>query len=219
MDVRITDLFDLNECLERDIFSGLEYPWEALPRIRTFLLEFAKALPDDFEQISEFVWVGKGTTIEKTVTIKGPAIIGYDCELRQCAYIRENVIIGKECVIGSSPELKNALLFNKVQVPHFNYVGDSILGYKAHAGAGVICSNLKSYSTNVTVTDGIRTIETGLRKFGAMIGDNSEVGCNSVLNPGTVIGKNCIVYPLTSVRGYVPSNHILKNNGVMVIRT
>jgi NDP-sugar pyrophosphorylase family protein len=219
MDVRIIDLFDLNECFERDIFSGLEYPWEALPRIKTFLLEFAKTLPADFEQISENVWVGKGTTIEKTVTIKGPAIIGYNCELRQCAYIRDNVIIGNECVIGNSTELKNSLLFNKVQVPHFNYVGDSILGYKAHTGAGVICSNLKSNGTNVKVTDGVRAIETGLRKFGAMIGDNSEVGCNSVLNPGTVIGKNCIVYPLTCVRGYVPSNHIMKNNGVMTIRT
>lgn len=219
MDVRIIDLFDLNEYFARDIFDGLEYPWEALPKIKTFLPEFAKTLPADFEQISENVWVGKGTTIEKTVTIKGPAIIGYNCELRHCAYIRENVIIGNECVIGNSTELKNALLFNKVQVPHFNYVGDSILGCKAHTGAGVICSNLKSYGTQVKVTDGTRSIETGLRKFGAIIGDNSEIGCNSVLNPGTVIGKNCIVYPLTCVRGYVPSNHVLKNNGVMVIRT
>ena len=154
MDVRIIDLFDLNECFARDIFDGLEYPWEALPKIKTFLPEFAKTLPADFEQISENVWVGKGTTIEKKVTIKGPAIIGYNCELRHCAYIRENVIIGNECVIGNSTELKNALLFNKVQVPHFNYVGDSILGCKAHTGAGVICSNLKSYGTQVKVTDG-----------------------------------------------------------------
>jgi NDP-sugar pyrophosphorylase family protein len=218
MDIRINDLFDLNECFERDIFNGLEYPWEALPKIKGFLLEFAKTLPSDFEQISDFVWVGKGTTIEKTVLIKGPAIIGYNCELRQCAYIRDNVIIGNECVIGNSTELKNALLFNKVQVPHFNYVGDSILGYKAHTGAGVICSNLKSNGRNVKVSNGIIAIETALRKFGAMIGDNSEIGCNSVLNPGTVIGKNSIVYPLTPVRGYVPSSHILKNNGTMVPR-
>lgn len=216
MDVRITDLFDLNECFARDIFNGLEYPWEALPRIKEFLLEFAKTLPSDFEQISDFVWVGKGTTIEKTVQIKGPAIIGCNCELRHCAFIRDNVIIGNECVIGNSTELKNSLLFNKVQVPHFNYVGDSILGYKAHTGAGVICSNLKSNGTKVKVTGGTTTIETGLRKFGAMIGDNSEVGCNSVLNPGTVIGKNSIVYPLTPVRGYVPGGHILKNNGTLV---
>jgi len=216
MDVRINDLFDLNECFERDIFNGLEYPWEALSRIKTFLLEFAKTLPADFEQISEYVWVGKGTMIEKTVTIKGPAIIGYNCELRQCAFIRDNVIIGNECVIGNSTELKNSLLFNKVQTPHFNYVGDSILGYKAHTGAGVICSNLKSNGTKVKVTDGTETIETGLRKFGAMIGDNAEVGCNSVLNPGTVIGKNSIIYPLTPVRGFVPADHILKNNGTMV---
>jgi NDP-sugar pyrophosphorylase family protein len=218
MDVKIKDLFDLNECFERDIFYGLEYPWEALPRIKGFLLEFAKTLPSDFEQISEFVWVGKGTTIEKSVLIKGPAIIGYNCELRHCAFIRDNVIIGNECVIGNSTELKNSLLFNKVQVPHFNYVGDSILGYKAHTGAGVICSNLKSNGTKVKVTDGTTTIETGLRKFGAMVGDNSEVGCNSVLNPGTVIGKNSIVYPLTPVRGYVPSCHIHKNNGSIVPR-
>ncbi|HOA55067.1 MAG: hypothetical protein WAP56_00360 [Acetivibrionales bacterium] len=219
MDVRINDLFDLNECFEKDIFNGLEYPWEILPEIKTFLLEFAKTLPADFEQISECVWVGKGTTIEKTVTIKGPAIIGYNCEIRHCAFIREYVIIGNECIIGNSTELKNSLLFNEVQVPHFNYVGDSILGYKAHLGAGVICSNLKSNSSKVKVTNGTEVIRTDLRKFGAVLGDNAEVGCNSVLNPGTVIGKNSIVYPLTSVRGFVPSNHILKNNGVMVIRT
>lgn len=218
MDVRVSDLFDLNECFEKDIFNGLEYPWEALPKIKGFMLEFAKTLPSDFEQISEFVWVGKGTTIEKTALIKGPAIIGSNCEIRHCAFIRDNVIIGNECVIGNSTELKNSLLFNRVQVPHFNYVGDSILGYKSHTGAGVICSNLKSNGSQVKVTDGITTIETGLRKFGAMVGDNSEVGCNSVLNPGTVIGKNSIIYPLTPVRGYVPNCHILKNNGTLVQR-
>ena len=216
MGVRITDLLDLNECFERDIFDGLEYPWEILPKIKTFLQEFAKTLPPDFEQISECVWVGRGTMIEKTVMIKGPAIIGYNCELRHCAFIRENVIIGNECVIGNSTELKNSLLFNKVQVPHFNYVGDSILGYKAHLGAGVICSNLKSCSGKVKVTNGTEVIHTDLRKFGAVVGDHAEVGCNSVLNPGTVIGRNSIVYPLAFVRGYVPSNHILKNNGARV---
>lgn len=218
MSVTIESLFNLKECDEKAIFNGLQYPWEALPKIKSFLLEFAKSLPKDFERIDEFVWVGKGTTIEKTVLIKGPAIIGYNCELRQCAFIRDNVILGNEVVIGNSTELKNSLLFNKVQVPHFNYVGDSILGYKSHLGAGVICSNLKSSGEPVRVKAGNEIIETGLRKFGAMVGDNAEVGCNSVLNPGTIIGKNSIVYPLTPVRGFVPENHILKNNGELVAK-
>jgi NDP-sugar pyrophosphorylase family protein len=218
MELIIERLLNLEECLEKTIFDGLQYPWEALPKLKHFLLEFAKGLPGDFERMDEFVWVGKGTKIEKTVLIKGPAIIGRDCELRQCAFIRENVIIGNECVIGNSTELKNAFLFNKVQVPHFNYVGDSILGHKAHLGAGVICSNLKSDRTAVKLVYGNEFINTGLKKFGAIVGDNVEVGCNSVLNPGTVIGKNSVIYPLTSVRGYIPENHILKNNNVLVPR-
>ena len=219
MNLTIESLFDLNECFEKSIFDGVNYPWEVFSKIKTYLLEFAQTLPKDFERVDEFVWIGKGTTIEKTVCIKGPAIIGYNCELRQCAYIRENVIIGNEAVIGNSTELKNSLLFNKVQVPHFNYVGDSILGYKSHLGAGVICSNLKSNGQPVRIRHENECIETGLRKFGAIVGDHAEVGCNSVLHPGTVIGKNSIVYPLTPVRGYVPENHILKSNGVTVERT
>ncbi len=219
MNLTIESLFDLNECFERSIFDGVNYPWEVFSRIKTYLLEFAQTLPKDFERVDEFVWIGKGTTIEKTVCIKGPAIIGYNCELRQCAYIRENVIIGNEAVIGNSTELKNSLLFNKVQVPHFNYIGDSILGYKSHLGAGVICSNLKSNGQPVRIRYENECIETGLRKFGAIVGDLAEVGCNSVLHPGTIIGKNSIVYPLTPVRGYVPENHILKSNGVTVERT
>lgn len=211
-------LLNLAECFEKSIFDGLQYPWEALKEIKSFLLEFAKGLPGDFERIDEFVWVGSGTKIEKTAMIKGPAIIGHDCEIRHCAFIRENVIIGNECVIGNSTELKNSLLFNKVQVPHYNYVGDSILGYKAHLGAGVICSNLKSDGTAVRLTYNGGCIETGLRKFGAVVGDNVEVGCNSVLNPGTVIGRNSRIYPLTPVRGFIPENHILKNNNVLVSR-
>lgn len=218
MNIKIEDLFDLNECFERAIFDGVQYPWEVFAKIKTFLPEFAKTLPADFEQIAEHVWVGKGTTIERTVTIKGPAIIGYNCEIRQCAFLRENVIIGNEVVVGNSTEIKNSLLFNRVQVPHYNYVGDSILGCKAHLGAGVICSNLKSNGQSVRVRDGADCIETGLRKFGAIVGDYSEVGCNSVLHPGTIIGKNSIVYPLTPVRGYVPEKHILKNNGACVPR-
>lgn len=218
MNLTVDALLNLNECLEKAIFKNLKHPWEALPRIKAFLLEFSETLPADFEQIGQYVWVGKGTTIESSALIKGPAIIGCGCEIRQCAYIRENVIIGNEAVVGNSTELKNALLFNKAQVPHFNYIGDSILGYKAHLGAGVICSNLKSNGENVKVRVGAESIETGLRKFGAIVGDNAEVGCNSVLNPGTVIGRNSIVYPLTPVRGYVPEKHILKSNGELVTR-
>jgi len=218
MNLYVDSLFDLSECSEKAIFEGVKYPWEVLSKIKTFLIRFSKSLPADFERIGEFVWVGKGTTMEKTVCIKGPAIIGYNCEIRQCAYIRENVIIGNEVVVGNSTELKNSLLFNKAQVPHFNYVGDSILGYKAHLGAGVILSNLKSIGETVKIKNETEYIETGLRKFGSMIGDHAEIGCNSVLNPGTVIGKNSIVYPLTSVRGYVPENYILKNTGELVAK-
>ncbi|MGE5613582.1 MAG: UDP-N-acetylglucosamine pyrophosphorylase, partial [Bacillota bacterium] len=199
MELAIAELLNLEECFEKSIFDGLQYPWEVLPKIKTFLLEFAKGLPGDFERIDEYVWVGSGTKIEKTVLIKGPAIIGHDCEIRHCAFIRENVIIGNECVIGNSTELKNSLLFNRVQVPHFNYVGDSVLGYKSHLGAGVICSNLKSVGTAVRLKYNGDIIETGLRKFGAIVGDNVDVGCNSVLFPGTVIGRNSIIYPLTAV--------------------
>jgi NDP-sugar pyrophosphorylase family protein len=218
MNLTVENLLNLDECLEKDIFKGLGYPWEALSRIKTFLLEFSRNLPGEFEQIDQYIWVGKGTTIEKSALIKGPAIIGSNCEIRQCAYIRENVILGNGVVIGNSTELKNSLLFNKAQVPHFNYVGDSILGFKAHLGAGVICSNLKSNGEPVKVKVGADCIETNLRKFGAIVGDNAEVGCNSVLNPGTVIGRNSIVYPLTSVRGFVPGNHILKSSGELVAK-
>ena len=216
MNISVDELLNIKETDARAIFEGVKYPWEALAKIKDFILEYAKKLPDDFERIDEFVWVGKGTTIDKSVLIKGPAIIGYNCEIRQCAYIRENVIIGNDVVVGNSSEVKNSILFNKVQVPHYNYVGDSILGYKSHLGAGAITSNLKSNGTLVTVKYGTEKIETGLRKFGAILGDLAEVGCNSVLNPGTIIGKDSIVYPLSSVRGYVPNNSILKNNGEIV---
>lgn len=216
MNISVDELLNIKETDARAIFEGVKYPWEALAKIKDFILEYAKNLPDDFERIDEFVWVGKGTTIDKSVLIKGPAIIGYNCEIRQCAYIRENVIIGNDVVVGNSSEVKNSILFNKVQVPHYNYVGDSILGYKSHLGAGAITSNLKSNGTLVTVKYGTEKIETGLRKFGAILGDLAEVGCNSVLNPGTIIGKDSIVYPLSSVRGYVPNNSILKNNGEIV---
>lgn len=216
MKVSVTELLNIEELDARAIFEGVKYPWEALTKIKDFIFEYAKNLPRDFERINEFVWIGKGTTIEKNVLIKGPAIIGYNCEIRHSAYIRDNVIIGNNVVIGNSSEIKNSILFNKVQVPHYNYVGDSILGYKAHLGAGTITSNLKSDGTLVKVKYGTDIVETGLRKFGAIVGDSAEVGCNSVLNPGTIIGKDSIVYPLSSVRGYIPEKSILKSNGEIV---
>jgi len=218
MKISVDELLNLEELDTRAIFEGVKYPWEALTKIKNFIFEYAKNLPSDFERIEEFVWVGKGTTMEKSVLIKGPAIIGYNCEIRHSAFIRENVIIGNDVVVGNSTEIKNSILFNKVQVPHYNYVGDSILGYKSHLGAGVITSNLKSDGTLVKVKYGTDNIETGLRKFGAIVGDLSEVGSNSVLNPGTIIGKNSIVYPLSSVRGYIPEKSILKNTGEIVDR-
>lgn len=218
MSISVNELFTLKELDAQAIFEGIKYPWEVLTKINAFILEYAKTLPKDFERIDEFVWVGKGTTIEKSALIKGPAIMGYNCEIRHCAYIRGNVIIGNNVVVGNSTELKNSILFNKVQVPHYNYVSDSILGYKAHLGAGAITSNLKSNGTLVKVKCGDDIIETGLRKFGAILGDSAEVGCNAVLNPGTILGKDCIVYPLSSVRGYVPDNSILKNSGEIIAK-
>lgn len=216
MGISVDELFTLKEIDAQEIFEGVQHPWEVLTRINSFILEYAKTLPDDFEKIGECVWVGKGTSIEKSALIKGPAIIGYNCDIRHAAYIRGNVIIGNDVIVGNSTEVKNSILFNKVQIPHFNYVSDSVLGYKAHLGAGAITSNLKSNDTLVTVKYGNDRIETGLRKFGALLGDFAEVGCNAVLNPGTILGKSSIVYPLTSVRGYVPEQSILKNTGDIV---
>jgi NDP-sugar pyrophosphorylase family protein len=218
MTISVERLFDLSEFTPNAIFEGIRYPWDALCRIKDFILEYSKQLADDYERISEFVWVGKGTTIEKTAMIKGPAIIGYNCEIRHGAYIRENVMIGNKAVVGNSTEIKNSILFNNAQAPHFNYVGDSILGYKAHIGAGVICSNLKSTGGHVKIKYDAGYIETGIRKLGAILGDHAEVGCNSVLNPGTVIGRHSIVYPLSSVKGYIPEKRILKQNGEIVER-
>jgi NDP-sugar pyrophosphorylase family protein len=213
MAVTVDSLFGSAVLEAFPVFDGLRYPWEALAKLKAFILEYSARLPGDYERIAEFVWVGKGTVIEKSVLIKGPAIIGRDCELRHSAFIRENVLIGDHAVVGNSTEIKNSILMTGAQAPHFNYVGDSILGHKAHIGAGVILSNLKSDGSNIRVKYNNETIETGLRKFGAILGDNAEVGCNSVLNPGTVIGKNSTVYPLSSVRGVIPENSIYKSGG------
>lgn len=216
---KIENLYTLSETVAAQIFEGAEYPWEVLSRIKDFILELGNSLPGDrYEKRGENVWVAKSAKIFPSAYINGPAIIDEDAEVRHCAFIRGNAIVGKGAVVGNSTELKNVILFNKVQVPHYNYVGDSILGYKAHMGAGSITSNVKSDKTLVVVKSGAERIETGLKKFGAMLGDNVEVGCNSVLNPGTVIGKGASVYPTSSVRGYVPENSIYKQEGEVVLR-
>ena len=209
------DLFDLSECEHAKIFGGCEFAWDALKRIKEFVNDNVKPELNNecvgSAWIGTDVFIGAGTTVEDGVMIKGPAIIGQNCEIRHGAYIRENVIIGDDCVIGNSCELKNSLLFNGCQVPHFNYLGDSILGHKAHLGAGVILSNLKVVAGNVVLKHDGRTIDTGLRKFGALVGDHVDIGCNSVLNPGTVIGRNSMMYPCTNWRGVVPADRIVKN--------
>ena len=209
---KISQLYDLGETIAAELFAGLPYPWEALPKISDFIKKLGPTLdPEVYEQRGENIWVAKSATVAPTAFLNGPLIIDEDAEIRHCAFIRGNAIVGKGSVVGNSTELKNVVIFNSVQVPHYNYVGDSILGYKSHMGAGSITSNVKSDKTLVVVKDHDEKIETGLKKFGAMLGDYVEVGCNSVLNPGTVIGSHTNVYPLSSVRGVVPANSIYKN--------
>lgn len=212
-----TELFEKGHSLaEKQIFE-CEYPWQVLPLIKEIILEIGKTLPADrYDNPSEGVWIAKSAKVSPSASISGPCIIGEDTEIRQCAFIRGSALIGDGCVIGNSTELKNCIIFDCCQVPHFNYVGDSILGYKSHMGAGSITSNVKSDKTLVCVRAGEERIETGLKKFGAMLGDFVEVGCNSVLNPGTVIGPHSNVYPLSSVRGAVPANSIFKAAGNIV---
>ena len=214
---RIENLYNLEQTIAKDIFEGVTYPWEVLPKIEEFIKELGNTLSsEEYEKRGEDIWIAKTATIAPTAYIKGPAIIGKNAEIRHCAFIRGKAIVGEGAVVGNSTELKNVILFNKVQVPHYNYVGDSILGYKAHMGAGSITSNVKSDKKLVVVKNKEEKIETGLKKFGAMLGDNVEIGCGSVLNPGTVIGKNTNVYPLSSVRGVVPSNSIYKKQNEIV---
>ena len=209
--IQIKDLYDLNETIAKDLFEGKTYPWEVLPEIGDFVMKLGETLSDDFEHPEENIWIHKSVKIAKTATLNGPLIIDADTEVRPGAFIRGNVLVGKNCVVGNSTELKNVVLFNTVQVPHYNYVGDSILGTHSHMGAGSITSNVKSDKTLVVVKNDGEEIETGLKKFGAMIGDYVEVGCNSVLNPGTVVGRNTNIYPLSPVRGVVPENSIYKS--------
>ena len=209
--IQIKDLYDLNETIAKDLFEGKTYPWEVLPEIGDFVMKLGATLSDEFDHPEENIWIHKSVKIAKTATLNGPLIIDADTEVRPGAFIRGNVLVGKNCVVGNSTELKNVVLFNTVQVPHYNYVGDSILGTHSHMGAGSITSNVKSDKTLVVVKNAGEEIETGLKKFGAMIGDYVEVGCNSVLNPGTVIGRNTNIYPLSPVRGVVPENSIYKS--------
>ncbi len=216
-DFTISNLLDLKETIAAELFEGKTYPWEVLPEIGDFIVKLGKTLsPKEYDYQEGDIWIAKSAKVAQTACINGPVIIGKDAEVRHCAFIRGKAIIGEGAVVGNSTELKNAVLFNKVQVPHYNYVGDAVLGYKSHMGAGSICSNVKSDKKLVVVKDGEERVETGLKKFGAMLGDNVEVGCGSVLNPGTVIGRNCNIYPLSSVRGCVPADSIYKSAGEVV---
>ncbi len=213
----VKELFDLSHSLAGDFLAGFTYPWEALPHIREEILKLIGTLPkEEYMEAAPQVWIHKTVTVAPTASLAGPAIIGPKTEIRPGAFIRGSALVGADCVVGNSVELKNVIIFDHVQVPHYNYVGDSVLGYGAHMGAGAVTSNIKSDRTNVVVRDGSERFETGLRKMGAVLGDNVEVGCNSVLNPGTVIGPGSRVYPLSSVRGFIPPRHIYKNSGEIV---
>lgn len=213
----IKNLYSLSQTIASSIFEGATYPWEVLPKIKEFIVTLGNSLDSDiYEYKGENIWIAKSAKVAPTAYIAGPTIIGEDTEIRHCAFIRGNAIVGNHCVVGNSTELKNVILFNNVQVPHYNYVGDSILGYKSHMGAGSITSNVKSDKKLVIVKNAAECFETGLKKFGTMIGDGVEVGCNSVLNPGTVIGKNSNIYPLSCVRGVIPENSIYKNKNEIV---
>ena len=221
VNAEIKNMYTLEETIAKELFEGKTYPWEVLPEISDFIKKLGPTLPKDrFDQIGEDIWVAKSATVFDSAYLHGPLIIDENAEIRQCAFIRGNAIVGKDCVVGNSTELKNVVLFNHVQVPHYNYVGDSVLGFYSHMGAGSITSNVKSDKTLVVVKDreNGEEIETGLKKFGAMLGDHVEVGCNSVLNPGTVVCKNSNVYPLSPVRGVVPPNSIFKAPGNVVTK-
>jgi len=216
-ELTVKELYTLDETIARDIFEGVTYPWEVLPKISEFILRLGETLPEeDYDKVGEDVWIAKSAEVFESAYIHGPAIIGKDAQVRQCAFIRGNAIVGEGAVVGNSTELKNVILFNKVQVPHYNYVGDSILGYKAHMGAGSITSNVKSDKKLVVVKTPEGNIETGMKKFGAMLGDEVEVGCGTVLNPGSVVGRHTNIYPLSSVRGFVPAGSIYKKQGEVV---
>ncbi len=216
--LKTTDLYDLSHSMAGDYLAGFEYPWQALGGIKALILSLGPELDADYVQVSPQVWVHKTAVVAPTAYLGAPCIIGANTEVRHCAFIRGSALVGAGCVVGNSVELKNVILFDNVQVPHYNYVGDSILGYKSHMGAGSLTSNVKSDKTLVVVKDGREQIPTGLKKFGAMVGDFVEVGCNSVLNPGTVVGRNTNIYPTSCVRGVVPADSIWKTGGVVAAK-
>ncbi|MEE5989583.1 MAG: Bifunctional protein GlmU [Firmicutes bacterium ADurb.Bin354] len=216
---KIENLYDLTQTIAAPLLQKVTYPWEALAMIGDFIKELGNTLdPDKFEKRGEDIWVAKSAKVAPTACLNGPLIVDEEAEIRHCAFVRGKAIVGKNCVVGNSTELKNVILFNNVQVPHYNYVGDSILGYKSHMGAGSITSNVKSDKTLVVVKDEDEQIATGLKKFGAMLGDYVEVGCNSVLNPGTVIGRHTSIYPTSCVRGVIPEGSIYKKCGEIALR-
>ena len=218
--ITIQNLFDLSHTLAANYLCGFAFPWDALSGLSEYIVALGKTLDHhQYDNPRENVWIAKSATVAPSAVIGAPCIIGHGAEIRHCAYIRGSALIGENAVVGNSCELKNCILFDGVQVPHFNYVGDSILGYKAHMGAGSVTSNVKSDKTNVTVRTPNGLIETGRRKLGAMVGDMVEIGCNCVLNPGTVIGRGSSVYPLTSVRGFIPEGHIAKSTPELVLKT
>lgn len=218
--IEIKALFDLSHTQAADYLSAFRYPWEALDGIKQMILDLGKKLPaEEYEQRAEGVWVHKTVKVFPSAYLGAPCIIGPETEVRHCAFIRGSALVGAHCVVGNSVELKNVILFDNVQTPHYNYVGDSILGYKSHMGAGSITSNVKSDKTLVTVKNGAERIETGRKKFGAILGDHVEVGCNSVLNPGTVVGRGSSIYPVSCVRGAIPAGSIVKTGGVVVQRS
>jgi len=214
---KTADLFDMAKTKAAILLKSAEYPWEVLDKLKSFILELGPTLPEDeYDHPQPDVWIAKDAVVFGSAYLKGPCIIGHKTEVRQCAFIRGSALVGDNCVVGNSTELKNVILFDNVQVPHFNYVGDSVLGYKAHMGAGAITSNVKSDRTDVAVKDNGESLPTGRRKLGAVLGDFVEVGCNSVLNPGTVIGRNTNIYPLSCVRGVIPADSIYKTGGIIV---
>ena len=216
---KIANMYDLDHTIAADLLKRFEYPWEALAHIKEFILELGESLdPEKYEKRGDGIWVAKSAKVAPTAALNGPLIIDEDAEIRHCAFIRGSAIIGKNSVVGNSTEIKNDILFDIVQVPHYNYVGDSILGYHSHMGAGSITSNVKSDKSLVVVKSGDEKIETGLKKFGAMLGDFVEVGCGSILNPGSVICPHTNIYPLSSVRGVIPANSIYKNAGEIAER-
>ena len=215
--MEMKDMYDLDHTLAKEYLSQFTYPWQALKGIKDFILELGPTLSSDYHEVCEHVWVHESAIVAPTAYLGAPCIIGPRTEVRHCAFIRSSALVGADCVVGNSVELKNVILFDHVQTPHYNYVGDSILGYYSHMGAGSITSNVKSDKTLVVV-HGLEDIETGLKKFGAMLGDHVEVGCNSVLNPGTVIGPDSNIYPVSCVRGVIPSHSIVKTGGVIVAK-